>query len=184
MTSSKRSSRTLSPKTPNTASLLAVLAGTGWLAYAAVQVSGPDYWRPVTVIDHAAVLLYSLSLLICAAAFVALAGAARPQIGGRGLAAARLGAVGAVVAGVANVGEDSFGIAVLGYPFMFGMLVFGVGGLAFGLTLALSARWRALALLPPLTFCVLPFGGVGGPLVVGAAWIAGGIVLGRGRGAG
>jgi hypothetical protein len=160
------------------AAVAAVLTGVLLVAYGATRLVGPRYWDPITAADYASVALFSVALLASGWAYLALARAAG---GTPASIAALVGAVGAVVAAVANFGEDWLRLSALGPWFLAGVLPWGIGGIALGLSLALRNGWRVVAVAPAVTFLAFGVAEIGGSGIVGLAWIAAGLFIWRPR---
>jgi len=156
-----------------------IITGVAWIARGIVAMAAPDYYAPVTAIDYAAVGLFSLALMIAAAALALLRrSAARVH---RAARAALLGAaIGGIVAGVANFGEDWLGLSLLTWVYIGGVLVFYFGMGAAGV--ALIARNRDLRWIGALLIVPLPAGLLGqaaGFIIGGIAFIACAALLAR-----
>ena len=105
-------------------------------------VAHPDFWDPVTLIDHLAVWSYSLGFALLAGAVLALV---RQAGGGRAawLAAAGTASMALLAAG-ANVVEDALDVDRASTAYVVGALGTVVGLLS--LTVALAVRrWRHAA---------------------------------------
>jgi hypothetical protein len=118
---------------------IVVADGLIWLAYGLItQAFAPTYWSATRLIDHVAVDLYTVGLLLLAVALAAI----HERQGKAGLFE-RVGFlvafVGAALAGLGNFAEDGLRIAAAGWVFMGGMLLLGTGLLLFGIA-SLRAR--------------------------------------------
>lgn len=147
-------------------------------------MSDPDYYAPVTAIDYAAVGLYSVALVATAVALALLdrSGAARSHSVAR--AALRTGAIGGVVAGVANFGEDWLGLSLLTSVYVGAVVIFYLGVVAAGVVLVARSRklrWIGALLIVPFPAPLL--GPAVGFIVGGVAFIVCAALLARSRAA-
>jgi hypothetical protein len=158
-----------------------LVVGVSWCAYGAIVLQDPDYWDPVTVLDHASIWMYSLSLVLAGPAFIILVRQARA---GEGAAAiAWILAVAGLVTGVGNAIEDGFDQEAFGTVYLAGVTPFFLGQIILAILLGLGER-KAYALVPLLTFGGALFFEQGGPILTGLTWIVFGILVLAGRTAG
>jgi hypothetical protein len=151
------------------------LTGGVWAARSLVEFADPDYWDPVTTLDWTAVWLFSAALLGMAAS-VLLLGRLAPS---RGVTiVARLVALAAVAAGVANGVEDGLGASAFGTVYIIGFLTMWLGLLALAVSFGVAGQPRLSGLSVALFLGVMLFmvgGGVVtlfalGSLAVAPAW--------------
>jgi hypothetical protein len=153
-------------------SALFVFVGVAWCVRSLQSFADPAYTDPETVSDWFAVLSYSLALFAVAFALPLLA-----QHTGGGPAVVRVAlipAVGAALAGLANLLEDAL---QLGFAFWFygaGGALTALGLIAFTLAIALTGRGRArlVAVIPLMTLIGWLLFESGGGVLVLAAWLA------------
>jgi hypothetical protein len=153
-----------------------ITGGLVWIGRAVLDiVFQPDYWSPQTAVDYTAVSGTSLALILLAIGIWSIHRQQQPQGKwsswlwrvGIGLACG-----GALVAGIANFGEDWIAIKSLSTFFVFGSLAMFVGLILGGMS-AIGAesfpRWTGWLLMA----CALGWGSVeeGGGFVVGIALI-------------
>ena len=158
------------------ATAVLLTGGLVWLLRAGLAVVfRPDYWNPRTSVDDTAVAGTSLALILLALGVWSIRLKQRPQGHWRlwlwrvGVAAA---CGGALVAGIANFGEDWIAIKSLGIFFVIGSLAMFIGLLLAGISAIGAAgvtRWTGWLLVA----CAIGWGSVdlGGGFVVGIALI-------------
>lgn len=134
---------------------------------AAIELTSPSYWAPVSVTDYAAVVGTTVAWLATSWAIVLLARAPQLRRAKWLLIAAALGTA---ISAVGNLLEDLFDIAFGGPMFVWGGMI-GALGFLLGGTLALTVsnrlRWSGLFLLVFLAGGVFP--DEGGQFVSGVA---------------
>lgn len=158
-----------------------IVVGVAFAAYGVILLNGPTYWNPATVLDHASIWTYSLAYVLAGPAFVVLVRQAEGGAGARALA--WFLAVAAVLTGVANAIEDGFGQDAFGTLYLVGVTSFFLGQIVLAILLAIGDR-RRYALVPLLTFAGSLAFNQGGPMVIGATWVAFGVLVLTGRAAG
>jgi hypothetical protein len=162
------------------ATAVLIIGGLVWIAQSGLAVVfQPNYWDPRTVVEYTAVAGTSIALILLAVGVWAIHLRQRPQ--GRWRTWLwRVGIIlacsGALVAGIANFGEDWIAIKSLGIFFVVGSLATFVGLLLAGISAigaAGNTRWTGWLLIA----CFLGWGSVdlGGGFVVGIALISLGI---------
>ena len=154
--------------------ILFLIAALLALARVGLDVFGPSYYAPESVLDYVAVLLMTMVL---SATGVALVELFRSPLVSRGAWLTLFPAGGAIVAGLGNLLEDGFGVESAVWAFFVGSvtMVFGlvIAGVAI-LTVRSPWRWTGLALIA---------GGVGygmgdaGLLLFGIVWLTFAVVL-------
>lgn len=125
---------------PHPDRLTLALAGLVWLARAGIALAEPDYWRPRTLVDYAAVVGTSLGLVLLAAGVGAFyrhhpAPLSRAQRAWR--AGVWLTWASALTIGVSNLLEDAVGLRALGSVWVIGIVTLLIGLLIAGA----SAFW-------------------------------------------
>lgn len=158
-----------------------LVVGVAWCVYGVISLQDPDYWDPVTVLDHASIWMYSLALVLAGPAFIILVRQARAGKGAT--AVAWILALAALVTGVGNAIEDGFGQEAFGTVYLAGVTPFFLGQIILAILLGLGER-KAYALVPLLTFGGSLFFEQGGPILMGLTWIVFGILVLAGRTAG
>jgi hypothetical protein len=138
-----------------------LLAGGAWAARS-LAFANPDYWDPVTVLDWSAVWLFTGALLLFALSLLLLGRLASSR---QVMTVATVGAIGALVAGLANAIEDGFGVKALGTLYVVGFLTAGISLLPLAATLR-QARCSRLARLAVLLFVGVLLFTVGGGLII------------------
>jgi hypothetical protein len=139
-----------------------LLSGITWAVRSLLELARPNYYDPVTLLDWAAVLSFSLAWLLSAAAVLLL----RRDIGTPSVRAIGLLFAGAaIVAGVANLAEDALGQAWGGVPYIVGFLVAWLSLIPLAIAIWLSAARRA-ALLPLALFGSIALFNAGGGLLI------------------
>jgi len=139
-----------------------LLAGLAWAARSVMELAGPDYYEPVTLLDWTAVWSYSFAWLLSAVAVV---------LQGRDLRArpvqivAALFAVAATVAGLANLIEDAVHQAWGGTPYIVGFLVAWIALLPLAVVVW-RTRARRAALLPVALFVAIALFNSGGGIIL------------------
>ncbi len=160
-----------------------LLAGGLVAIRAFIELSGPVYWQPATLLDYSAVILTTVAWVVTG---VALLSWWRSSPLRRGSVLLALGGVGTLLSGVGNLLEDvfdvGFGEFLFNYPGMIGAVGILVGALGV-LTVKDSLRWVGLGLLAFIAGAI--FDGSGGQALSGqgllfvAVWL---IRSPRGRG--
>jgi hypothetical protein len=158
--------------------LYLIVVGIAFGVQGVIMLQDPDYWEPVTDLDHAAIWAYSLALLLAGPAFVILVRQARASRAAFNLAWILAGA--AALTAVANAVEDGFDVQGFGVLYIVGALPFFFGQAVLAVVLSAGDR-KAFAVVPALTF----LGGLainkGGGILIGATWAVFGIVVLVGR---
>ena len=161
--------------------LALILCGLSFISRAVIElVFHPDYYEPRTRIDHAAVILMSLSLITLA---WALWGSfiKRPNEPGRAELVMRIAlfiaCISAMTAGISNFIEDWFDINALGMVWVVGILTLTAAMLVAGISafwVSFVPRWKVVLLAAgSVAFVFFPIG----HLLLGAALI--GMALSR-----
>lgn len=123
-----------------------VAAGVLVTGRAAVELTSPSYWSPVSVLDYSAVAGTTIAWLVTAWAIVLLARTTQLK---RARLALLIAAVGTAISAVGNLLEDMFDIPFGGDLFSWGGMI-GAIGLLVGAGLVLSVndrlRWSGLFL--------------------------------------
>jgi ABC-type dipeptide/oligopeptide/nickel transport system permease subunit len=122
-------------------------AGLLVAARALLELFEPQYWRPVTPLDHMAVWLGTAAWLLVGPSMLLLARLSGSRVA---LVVGAVVATAAVLVGVANALEDGFGLRAFGDLFVGGAMAFVVSMPILVVALLLS-RQRRLA-LPPAVF--------------------------------
>jgi hypothetical protein len=156
-----------------------VLAGAAFVVHGAISMTGPQYWSPVSAIDYASIMLFSVTLVVSGCALVALARAAAPDAGWPAIVIAAVGLIGGLIGAVANFAEDWLRIPAFGPWFLAGVLPWGVAALGLGVVLVFRRRWRLVAIAPAISFLGFGLADRGGGVVVGVVWILAGTLLWR-----
>lgn len=133
-----------------------VAAGVLVTARAAIALTSPSYWSPVSFVDYSAVVGTTLAWLVAAVAIVLLA--QRPPLR-RARLVLIVAAVGTAISAVGNLLEDYFDVPFGGDLFVWGGLV-GAIGLVLGSVLTLTVkdrlRWAGVFLLGFIAGGVFP----------------------------
>jgi hypothetical protein len=139
-----------------------LLAGIAWAVRSALELARPNYYDPVSLLDWAAVLSFSLAWLLSALAVLLLCRdvCTRPV-----RAIGLVFAIAAVVAGVANLAEDAFGQSWGGVPYIVGFLVAWLSLIPLAIAIWIS-RARRVALLPLALFASIALFNAGGGLLI------------------
>lgn len=155
-------------------------AGALWAARGVLATADPSYYAPVTVIDYAAVGLYSLALALTGIALVLLErfdGVRAHRVARAGLF---VGAIGGIVACFANFGEDWLGIAELSLVYVASAIALFLGIVLLGVSLGTRSRkfrWIGALLLVPVFAPLL--GQAVGFTIGGVAFVACAALLAR-----
>jgi hypothetical protein len=146
-----------------------ILTGVTWAGVSLLFLSDPAYQDPVTAVDWAAVLSYSLAWCFTAPSVLAVACCVRSR---PVMIVACIAASGSLIAGSANALEDGLGLREFGSVYILG---FFVGWLAlpfFAATLWLLAGLPRLACLVGLLFVGIGLFPLGGGLIVLAGFLS------------
>ena len=139
-----------------------VLTGLVWAVRSVQAFAKPDYYEPVSLLDWAAVVSYSIAWMLSAVAVLLLArdiGSSRVRL------VALVCAVGATIAGLANLVEDAFDQSWGATPYVIGFLVAWIALVPLaGLVWRTGAR--RMAVLPVALFASIALFNVGGGLIV------------------
>lgn len=144
---------------------VAAITGGLWIVYAAVRLTGPTYWAPVTILDYVAVVMWSAAMLALALCLWPLADEGAARI------VARIGSVGAITNSAANLLDDLFRLRLFGSGFVVSALVILIALVVLAVLLFRSGA-RSYAAVALLTVLGLALVDVGGAAVVGATWSA------------
>ena len=151
------------------ARLICVLAGIAWATRSLLAFADPDYVRPVTAIDWAAVWTYSAAWLLLAPSVLLIARLS----GSRAVTlVAAVSAVGAILAGVANALEDGFGVPIGPMPYILGFVVGWVSLFVLAVALARARQWKLGALCLAVFVGILLAFGYGGGVLIAVALAA------------
>ena len=151
---------------------LALVGGAVWAARAWITTMDPKYWSPTSMLDYAAVALYSAGLITLALCIWRLRVVRRFAVS-RGGAAAVFG-LGA--AGIANLVEDGLGFKSLGFFYVGAILVGTFALIPLGVGLA-RAKSRLLAAAVLLTFAGLILSSTWfGNLILAGTWVSAGLL--------
>lgn len=145
--------------------------GLAWAIRAGIGLNEPNYYDPVTAMDHAAVWTYSLALLLSAVVAWAIAGSMRSDRVVFALGA--LTGTAFAAAAAANALEDGFGMAALGTLYVLGAMVSLISSLVFAAALyGVRARLlSAVALALGLGYLSLDNVWLAVALLLASAWI-------------
>lgn len=143
----------------------AAVTGLFWFALAAVRLTRPSYWSPVTSLDYAAVGLFSAAMIGLGVCLWLI-----PASGPRWLAA-RIATIAAITNGGANFLEDWLLVRSFGNLWGLSALALVAALIALAL-LSLRSGARATGAVAAITVVGLFFIEAGGAALVGAAWIA------------
>lgn len=139
-----------------------LLAGIAWAVRSLLELARPTYYDPVSLLDWAAVISFSLAWLLSALAVLPLC----RDVGTRPVRAIGLVfAIAAVVAGVANLAEDALGQSWGGVPYIVGFLVAWLSLIPLAVSSWVS-RARRAALLPVALFGAIALFNAGGGLLI------------------
>lgn len=157
-----------------------VVAGVLVTGRAAIELTSPSYWSPVSVLDYSAVAGTTIAWLVTALAVVLLAGT--PQLR-RARLALLVAAAGTAISAVGNLLEDLFGVALGGDLFSWGGMI-GAISLLVGVLLVLTVkdrlRWSGIFLAVFIAGGIFPDDG--GQFVSGVALLGlGGWMLASNR---
>jgi hypothetical protein len=118
---------------------LLILGGIAYISRALIELSNPNYWRPETFLDYAAVYLSTTLWLVHGLILAIMVKIAELEPGIRKTAwviAMLVAAFGFAMSGIGNLLEDALGFREVG-GFLFSLGIVG----AFGLILASIAIW-------------------------------------------
>jgi hypothetical protein len=151
---------------------LFTFVGVAWCVRSLQSFADPAYTDPVTVSDWFAVFSFSVALFATAVALPLLAHST-----GGGPVVVRVSlvpAVGAAIAGFANILEDALQLELAGLFYGIGSGLTGLGLIAFTLAIAVAGRGRRrlLAAIPLATLIGWSLFESGGGVLVLAAWLA------------
>jgi hypothetical protein len=138
-----------------------LLTGFAWAVRSGLEFAKPDYYEPVTLLDWAAVISYSIAWLLSAGAALLLARDLEARLV---RLVAVVFAVAASTAGLANVVEDAFDQSWGGTPYVIGFLVAWIALIPFA-GLVWRTKARRMALLPVALFASIALFNMGGGLV-------------------
>lgn len=141
---------------------LLVATGFAWAFRSVLEVFAPQYFHPVTPLDHLAVWAYTVALVLTAPCVIAL-GRMVPSFIVRVVSICA--AVAAFVAGVSNVAEDAFGLPNAGNHYVAGFLVMLGAIVANAVVLAVLRYWRLAAVFAGWTIGIILFTSAGGGLI-------------------
>ena len=139
-----------------------LLTGLAWAGRSLLELARPNYYDPVSPLDWAAVLSFSLAWLLSALAVLLLC---------RDLGAAPVRAIGllfaiaASVAGLANLVEDALGQSWGGTPYVVGFLVAWISLIPLAIVIWASGA-RRFAILPVSLFASIALFNTGGGLLI------------------
>lgn len=135
--------------------------------------AGDEHTEAHSVLDYAAVVIYSAALLGLVPALLVVRSWDRGRSGALGAVALLGAAAGAAIAAVANFGEDALGVSALGDAVYFpAVLVVILGLLLLGIAfLRAPAPWRWIAAWPLATLVGFMSAGNEAGLIVGPLWI-------------
>lgn len=125
--------------------LLLVATGIAWAFRSVLEVFAPQYFHPVTPLDHLAVWAYTVALVLTAPCVIAL-GRMVPSFIVRVVSICA--GVAAFAAGVSNVAEDAFGLPNAGNHYVAGFLVMLGAIVANAVVLAVLRYWRSVETTP------------------------------------
>lgn len=145
-----------------------LLTGLAWAVRSLLELAKPDYYKPVTLLDWASVVSYSIAWLLSAAAVLLLA---RDLGGPQVRLVAVVFTVGATTAGLANLVEDAFGQSWGGMPYVVGFLVAWITLIPLALLVSRTGT-RRMAILPLALFASIALFNSGGGLIVLVAALA------------
>jgi hypothetical protein len=155
-----------------TASALSIVRGV-------IGYGNPQYWDPVTRLDWASVVTYSLADVACAAALLLVArelrGAPQWLVG--------KAAFGALLTAVGNAVEDGLGVHSFDIAFLAGVLLMTAGMLLGGIALLVgrsAARPIGIVLVVDVAALALAFDDMG-LIVLGVSWLVVAALLSLGR---
>ncbi len=155
---------------------LALLTGAAWIAQALVGLTAPAYYSPETTLDYAAVVAYTLGLVLLGACVRTM----RARAGRMSSAAASAAAAGLFTAGVANLLEDGFGMPV-GWLYIAAVLTAILALIALCAALVRERSWRpAMLTAATLGGLFLVSTWLGGPILA-ISWAIAGAAARRGR---
>jgi hypothetical protein len=158
-----------------------IVVGVAFGVWGVISLQDPDYWEPVTLLDHASIWTYSLAFVLAGPALIILVRQARAGEGAT--AVAWIMAAAAVLTGVANAIEDGFDQEAFGVLYLAGVTPFFLGQILLAILLGLGER-RAFALVPMFTFLGATAVDRGSFIVIGVTWAVFGILVLSGRTAG
>lgn len=157
-----------------------VVAGVLWIVRGALATADPDYYDPATAVDYASVVTYSLALGVTAVALLLLIARGAVRVPRAACVALITSAVGGIVAGLANFGEDWLGVSGLSWAYVVAVIPFYLGLTAAGFILIARSRelrWvGALMLVPffaPLLGPAIGYALGGASLIASAALFVG-----------
>jgi hypothetical protein len=151
---------------PRAARIVWLVTGLVWAGRSLLELAGPDYWDPVTPLDHLAVYSFSAAWMLLAVSVLVL-GRLVPR---RGVVlTTTVVAVAAFLAGTANAIEDGLGLKTWGALYVVGSLTAWLGLLPLAYLLWRGGPTR-LAIAPTLTFLGFAMLPIGGGLLVLAGW--------------
>jgi hypothetical protein len=129
-----------------------VIAGALWIVRGALATADPDYYDPTTAVDYASVVTYSLALGATAIALLLFVWRGAVRVPGAARASLIVSAMGGIVAGLANFGEDWLGVSALSWAYVVAVLPFYLGLTAAGFILVARSRelrWVGALMLVP-----------------------------------
>lgn len=151
---------------------LFAFVGVAWCVRSLQSFADPQYTDPETASDWFAVISYSVALFAVAFALPLLA---RHTGGGPTVVrVALIPAVGAALAGLANLLEDALQLRFAGWFYGAGGALTALGLIAFTLAIALAGRGRGrlLAVIPLMTLIGWFLFESGGGVLVLVTWLA------------
>jgi len=162
-------------------SVYLITVGVAFGVVGVISLQDPNYWEPVTVLDHASVWTYSLAYVLAGPALIILVRQAGAGDGATALA--WIVAAAAILTGVANAIEDGFDQEAFGVLYLAGVTPFFLGQILLAILLALGDR-KAFALVPLFTFLGATAVDRGSFILIGVTWAVFGILVLVGRTAG
>lgn len=148
---------------------VAILCGVLWAVHGWIGMMNPSYWAASSTVDYASVVSFSAALVALAACIWYLRVIRTRAVTVGGAAAAG----GLLIAGIANIIEDGFGVRAFVVAYIPGVLIGTFALIPMGVGLARGARPRWIALAPLASFPGLIFQSQWyGTAVLVTTWIA------------
>ena len=149
------------------------IAGALWIVRGALATADPNYYDPTTAVDYASVVTYSLALGTTAVALLLFVGQRADRVPRAAGVALIVSAIGGIVAGIANFGEDWLGVSTLSWAYVIAVIPFYLGLTAAGfILLARRRELRLVGALMLVPFFAPLFGPAIGYALGGASLIA------------
>ena len=151
------------------ARILWIATGLAWAFRSVLAAFDPQYYDPVTNLDHLAVWSFSVALLLTAPTVVLLALLVRSPVA---VVVAAVSATGALLAAAANFAEDGFGVSAAGTGYIVGVLVMWLGLVVLTIVAAVARRGRLAVAFGLCVVGLALFNVAGGGILVLAVLVA------------